>query len=214
MVVMCLWASGGMLSVGSHIFIHVRFPKFIEIVLGTFRSSGRFMLPVALMVIVFIVLVTFHNFKPKISATMLVFAFVITGVDQISNVRGIKAHQSIENKRSIDQQFIYDILTCEKINRVVFLVPEISGYDWKMTIIGQSSMLGIPVNDGFIARVNQDKLEQSIEESANEFLTNSLRKQTLYVLYPSFTRRFQSKVEEIEKYRKSYSLRDARIIVG
>ena len=61
-----------------------------------------------------------------------------------------------------------------------------SAYDWKMHIIGQASLLGIPVNDGFIARINQTKLAENILDSRNSVIEQELQPRYLYVLYPSF----------------------------
>jgi hypothetical protein len=83
-----------------------------------------------------------------------------------------------------------------------------------MIIIGQSSILGIPVNDGFIARVNQENLKKSIRDAESEFLGGPLRDGTLYVLYPSFIERFQASVTAIESNHKSYKFKDAQIVVG
>ena len=76
-----------------------------------------------------------------------------------------------------------------------------SAYDWKMHIIGQASLLGIPVNDGFIARINQAKLSENILESRILVLEKDLKSRYLYVLYPSFINENQESVRLLaDKY--------------
>ena len=214
MTAMLLWATGGMFSISQYVLLQVRFPRYIEATLSTFRSSGRFIIPVALLLLVLIVLMTFQNFTSKNITILLMISLVLTTFDQSPNIEIIKNHQSVKNTLTKDQKFIRTILLKHEINRVVFLIPEISAYDWKMIIIGQSSLLGIPVNDGFIARVNQDKLQTSIEDAASEFLNGPLRDKTLYVIYPSFNVRFKANVEVIQNKYKSYAFKDAQIIIG
>jgi hypothetical protein len=214
MAAMMLWATGGMFSLGQQVLLQIRFPAPVEAILSTFRSSGRFILPVGLFLLVLIVLMTYQNFKSKTTAALLLIALTLTSFDQAPNTKIIKIHQSVANTLTDDQEFIRETLLTHKISRVVFLTPEISAYDWKMIIIGQSSILGIPVNDGFIARVNQENLKKSIMDAESEFLDGPLQSRTLYVLYPSFIERFKANVIAVEKKYKSYMFKDSQIVIG
>ena len=214
MAAMMLWATGGMFSIGQQVLLQIRFPAPIEAILGTFRSSGRFILPVGLFLLVLIVLMTYQNFKSKTTAALLLIALILTSFDQAPNTKIIKIHQSVANTLTDEQEFIRETLLTHKISRVVFLTPEISAYDWKMIIIGQCSILGIPVNDGFIARVNQENLKKSIMDAESEFLDGPLQRRTLYVLYPSFIERFKANIIAVEKKYKTYMFKDSQIVIG
>ena len=185
-IVFALWATAGNFTVGSVTVLKIDFPELIVRILSIFRSSGRFLIPIAYLITFVILIITFKNFGRKFAAILIAGALILTTFDQYPNSERIRERQSQTNSLTAPQSFIREVLISKKIKNIIFVQPEMSAYEWKMHIIGQASLLGIPVNDGFIARINQTKLSENIFESRNLIVEQNLQPGFLYVLYPSF----------------------------
>ena len=196
-----LWATAGNFTLGSVTLLKIDFPEIILRVLSIFRSSGRFLIPIAYLFTFFVLIVTFRNFGRKYATILIAGSLLLTTFDQYPNSERIRDRQSQSNSLTTAQATIREILISKKIENIIFVQPEMSAYDWKMHIIGQASLLGIPVNDGFIARINQAKLSENILESRILVLEKDLKSRYLYVLYPSFINENQESVRLLaDKY--------------
>jgi hypothetical protein len=129
---------------------------------------------------------------------LILAALTLTTYDQLPNTEIMRAKQSKSNSLTFDQDKIRNLLVRENITSIVFVEPEMSAYIWKMNIIGQASLLGIPVNDGFIARINQLRLDENILASRKAILKGELLPKRLYVLYPDFIEKHKDEISKLK----------------
>jgi hypothetical protein len=161
----------------------------------------------------FTIIVTFKNFREKVSMVLIVAALIFTTYDQLPNTKIIREKQSKSNSLTFDQDKIRSLLVRESISNIIFVEPEMSAYIWKMNIIGQASLLGIPVNDGFIARINQSKLDENILASRKAILEDELVPKCLYVLYPDFIEKHKDKISQLKVNHKVIEFQESLLVV-
>jgi hypothetical protein len=208
-----LWATAGSFTLGNKTLLVLDFPSEILKFISVFRSSGRFLIPIAFLLMFFTIIVTFKNFKKKVSMVLILAALTLTTYDQLPNAKIIREKQSKSNSLTFDQDKIRNLLIREKITDIVFVEPEMSAYIWKMDIIGQASLLGIPVNDGFIARINQSKLDENILASRKVILEDELLPKRLYVLYPDFIEKHKDEISNLKLKHKTIEFQESLLVV-
>lgn len=194
-----LWATAGNFTFGDKTIVQITVPEMVVRYISVFRSTGRFMIPIAFLLTFFAIIITFRNFGNKYAAILFVGTILLTAFDQYPNTQLIREKQAKSNTLTPDQRAIRNVLIKENIKSVIFITPEMSAYIWKMNIIGQASLLGIPVNDGFMARINQEKLAENVIASRNAILDDDLIPNFLYVLYPSFIEGHREEVKILKE---------------
>jgi hypothetical protein len=208
-----LWATAGNFTLGNKTLLVLVFPSEVLKFISIFRSSGRFLIPVAFLLMFFIIIVTFKNFRKKVSLVLILAALILTTYDQLPNTKIIRDKQSKSNSLTFDQDKIRNLLVRENITNIIFVEPEMSAYIWKMNIIGQASLLGIPVNDGFIARINQSRLDENILASRKAILMDELLPNRLYVLYPDFIKKHKDEIRDLKVNHKFIEFQESLLVV-
>jgi hypothetical protein len=208
-----LWATAGNFTLGNKTLLTFVFPSEILKFISVFRSSGRFLIPIAFLLMFFTIIVTFKNFKGKVSMVLILAALTLTTYDQLPNTEIMRAKQSKSNSLTFDQDKIRNLLVRENITSIVFVEPEMSAYIWKMNIIGQASLLGIPVNDGFIARINQLRLDENILASRKAILKGELLPKRLYVLYPDFIEKHKDEISKLKVNSRIIEFQESLLVV-
>lgn len=209
-----LWATAGNFTLGNKTLLRLDFSPEIVKYISVFRSSGRFLIPIAFLLTFYAIIITFKNFREKGSIVLIAAALILTTYDQFPNTQMIREKQSKSNSLTSDQSKIRSILVSENINNIIFVEPEMSAYVWKMNIIGQASLLGIPVNDGFIARINQSKLDENILASRKVILEGGLLPNCLYVLYPDFIEKHKDEISNLKINHKIIEFQESLLVVG
>ena len=209
-----LWATAGNFTLGSWTLFRIDIPDIVVKSLSVFRSSGRFMIPLGFLMMFLTLILTFKNFGKQISGSLILIALVVTTFDQFPNTQVIREKQNKSNSITADQLQVRSIISSHKIRKIIFVEPEMSAYVWKMNIIGQASLLGIPVNDGFIARINQSKLNENILSSQKVLIDENLKSNYMYVIYPSFIVKHPEEIKLLKKKYKFYDYLGAVILVG
>ena len=102
-----------------------------------------------------------------------------------------------------------DFLDIYEINRVTFIPPEDSAYEWKMAILAATAERNIQVNDIFAARPNQLKLNQEREITEFRFTNEFPVIGEIWVLYPEFTKMYSSRVQELIERNCSINIEQA-----
>lgn len=81
LVLLFLFAVSNQVHLGSHLLLSIPLPAWLDRILATFRSSGRFFWPVGYALMAFGLLQVLRNFRPGIALGILVIAAIVQLID-------------------------------------------------------------------------------------------------------------------------------------
>jgi hypothetical protein len=203
---------GFSIAVGNFDIITIHLPVEVKSLLSIFRSSGRLMIPITLMLSMFLLVIFSRQFTGR-KLTLSLLLLVLLHLWEVSP--GIEAIKGRETVSSISRgQLEYSkLIDRQKPNSIQFIFPENSAYSWKMKLIWEASLRNIPVNDGFFARPNLEKLDELKSAITSDLEKNKIRRGTLYVFYPSVKKEKLSAVFELERDCDSITVENTETIL-
>ena len=81
-IVFGLWATAGNFTVGRFTILKIDFPDILVRSLSIFRSSGRFLIPIAYLITLFAIIVTSKNFGRKYAAILIAGSLILTTISK------------------------------------------------------------------------------------------------------------------------------------
>ena len=178
--------------------LRIPIPGLLRNPLSTFRSSGRFMILVSL-VIALSGLIVFRRFASKqVVYAALTLAIASTLIDSQPQIAINKQQQDgIGSALPALSKPIGEFLDTQQISFVTFIPPESSAYRWKEAVLAAAAIRNFPVNDLFSARPNSVKLTNERELVTKRFALESPRDSEVWVIYPDFAVSQSSRLKEL-----------------
>jgi hypothetical protein len=189
-------------------------PEWAGILLSTFRSSGRFMLVAGLALTLLSVALLSRMMRPAISVALVLSASLLTVLDAWPQVEKNRVQQGVTRDLTPGITESGVVLDTFGIQRVTFIEPENSAYQWKMDILGATALRNIPVNDAFVARPNLERLAEEGERTRTLFDTSAPGPGEMWVLYPATLQNETNRLVELSQMTCVRKLLDAVVVLG
>lgn len=196
-----------------HLF-SVTLPDRLMPYLSIFRSSGRFMLLVALILLVSVITLLSRAVSRSLCITLVAGALVLTYVDSRDQIAGNIQQEQGQSQLTdgIVQAGNFLDTHVDGVKQVIFIEPENSAYTWKMDILAATAFRNIPANDDFVARANLVKLSAERDRTRALFDSGTIHSGTMWVIYPAFAERHRASVMNLQNSHCWTSIRGAYLI--
>jgi Family of unknown function (DUF6311) len=189
-------------------------PEWTGILLSTFRSSGRFMLVAGLALTLLSVALLSRMMRPVLVVVLVLSAALLTILDAWPQVDKNRLQQGVDRSLTPGVAEAGLVLDSYGIERVTFVEPENSAYQWKMDILGAAALRNIPVNDAFVARPNLERLSAEGARTRALFDSRAPKPGEMWVLYPSTLQDETNRLIELSQLTCVRKLLDAVIVLG
>lgn len=189
-------------------------PEWIGPLVGTFRSSGRFMLVVGLGITLLLVATVASAIRSKAALIVVLLATGLTLADAWPQVLVNRNQQATPGSFTPGTLDIGRVMDQCAIQRVQFINPEDSAYQWKMDILGATALRGIPVNDAFVARPNLARLDEERLRTTTMFRTARPGEGDMWVVYPEMVEHVTNRFVELSGQASLRRFGDAVVILG
>lgn len=171
-------ASGGKLTYNSHILIEFPLESIWGKILSPFRSTGRLSWPLFYIIIAYlIIIINRKNKKIGIISTCIVVMLQLIDLGGMINPLQEQFQNKITYESSLKSDFWSDIR--KEIKHIEFLSDDMSNYH---DIALYAAENNITLNNGYIARKDQEKVLDRIEKIINDIRYEQIDSQTLYIL--------------------------------
>ena len=147
---------------------------------SSFRSSGRFFMPVYYVLFAIGIGATVRNFRPKVGALILVALLCVQLTDTSRSVAQL--HQKLSYAKPWSSPLKSDFWSraAKQYKSVVVTLPA-KHYEGYLRLAHFATTHGMSTNAVYLARVDQSKLQTSSSALAEAIASGSLGKDVLYV---------------------------------
>ena len=216
--VVIAWFSATALSFdfGDYHLFTIELPSSLNSAASIFRSSGRFMLLVAIVLLVGAITIISRSMKKSLVLALVSFALVFTYLDSREQIQVNIAQQA--NNPQFPPGFLQaarflDLHSAPE-TKVVFIPPEDSAYKWKMDILGAAAFRNLPANDAFVARPNLEKLDQERARTSEMFMGGEIPATDVWVIYPEYAQSHMATLGSLLKVHCWTNISGAYVISG
>lgn len=186
-------------DLGQKHLLTISLPEQLASAMSIFRSSGRFMLVVALVLLIGSIVVIHRSFAPSICLVIACIALIGTYVDSFDQIQVNRMQEQgqPELRQGLLAASNFIQMNAGPGSRLVFVPPEDSAYQWKMDILGAAALRNLPGNDAFVARPNLEKLTQERDRTTELFLQGNINEHDIWVVYPEFAQSHRASLERV-----------------
>jgi hypothetical protein len=178
-IILFILSLSNKISILEYEIFYFNIPNYIQDVVSIFRSSGRFIWLLSILLLIF-PLVQIHTYlSAKNFSIFLVFVSTITFVDyfpQLTSQRDIKF--SAPFKSNLTDKAWKSIFECYENIRLYPPTVSVQNY-YNFLLLASDQDLGI--NTGRFSRVDSQEIEQAYERMHKEFNTGKLQHNSFYV---------------------------------
>ena len=167
------------ISILDHEIFDFAIPKYLEDIIGIYRSSGRFIWLLSILLLLFPLVQIQANIRKKNFSIFLVSISLLTFIDYYPHLTSQRETKfSAPYKSNLTDDAWSSIFECYEKIRVYPPTVSVENY-YNFLLLASSQSLGI--NTGRFSRVDSQKIELAYERMHKEFNTGKLQNDSFYV---------------------------------